>query len=94
MSAVRKISVALTDELADDVERAVANGDYASTGEVVRDALRDWQGRRAARETKLVELRRLVQEGLDSGIAGPVDDAWFDSIIERGMAKLEDRAKR
>lgn len=88
MTAVRKISIALTEELAEDVERAVASGDYASNSEVIRDALRGWQDMRAAREAKLVELRRLIQEGLDSGVAGPVDDAWFDSIIERGKARL------
>lgn len=91
MNAVRKISVALTDELADDVERAVANGDYASTGEVVRDALRGWSDARATREAKQVELCRLVQEGLDSGpaLSGGFD---VDDIVRRGKERM--RAKR
>jgi antitoxin ParD1/3/4 len=33
----------------------------------VRDALRDWEYRRKQRDQAIIELRRLVQEGIDSG---------------------------
>ena len=36
-----KISISLTDEHARLVNEAVANGDYASSSEVIREALRD-----------------------------------------------------
>ena len=88
MGAVRKISIALTEELAADVERAVASGDYASSSEVIRHALRNW---RDDRDAKIVELRRLIAEGLESGppILGNFD---AEDIIRRGRARLE--AKR
>jgi len=91
MGVVRKISIALTEELAADVDAAVESGAYASSSEVIRDALRHWKRERETESAKLAELRRLVQEGLDSGPGLPVTDAWFDSISERGRAILASR---
>lgn len=56
-----KISVSLTEEHARLVEEAVASGDYGSTSEVIREALRDWRAKRA--------LGRLWDDGLASGSA-------------------------
>jgi antitoxin ParD1/3/4 len=67
MPNVEKISIALTPEMAAAVRAVVENGEYVSTSEVVREALRDWQLRRALHQKELEELRRLWQEGLDSG---------------------------
>ena len=67
MSQVEKMSIALTPELAAAVRAAVANGEYVSSSEVVRDALRDWQLRRSVHQKELEELRRLWQEGMESG---------------------------
>lgn len=88
MGAIRKISIALTEELAADVEQAVASGDYASHSEVIRDALRRWKELRDAREAKLAELRRLVQEGLDSG--EPLEGGFdVEDIVRRGQERLK-----
>ena len=67
MPHVEKMSIALTPELAAAVRAAVANGEYVSSSEVVREALRDWQLRRALHQKKLEDLRRLWQEGIESG---------------------------
>jgi putative addiction module CopG family antidote len=48
MSKVEKISIALTDEMLASVKEAVASGDYASSSEVIRHALRDWRRMRLA----------------------------------------------
>ena len=87
MGVVRKISIALTEELATDVDRAVASGDYASSSEVIREALRQWKQVREADLARIAELRRLVQEGLDSGepIEGNFD---AEDIIRRGRERL------
>ena len=69
MSKVEKLSIALTGELAEQVRVAVRTGDYASSSEVIREALRDWTDKRERRAAKLSELRKLIQEGVDSGIA-------------------------
>src|ERR1043166_341479 len=67
MSNVQKLSVALTPELIAAVRDAVETGEYTSTSEVVRDALRGWSVRRATRELATVELQRLWKEGITSG---------------------------
>ena len=60
MANVEKISIALTPELAAAVRAAVANGEYVSSSEVVREALRDWQLRRALHQKELEELQHLI----------------------------------
>jgi antitoxin ParD1/3/4 len=65
MPNVEKMSIALTPELAAAVRAAVANGEYVS--EVVREALRDWQLRRALHQKEQEELRHPWQEGVASG---------------------------
>jgi antitoxin ParD1/3/4 len=87
MGAVRKLSVALTEELASEVDNAVSTGDYASTSEVIRDALRLWRRNRDADRAETVRLRRLWEEGLASGepIEGGFDP---DDIARRGMDRL------
>lgn len=70
MSTVEKISIALTPDLALLVRNAVDNGYYASTSEVIREALRDWRNKQNLNEQKAQELRSLWQEGINSGSAG------------------------
>ena len=66
MANVEKLSVALTPEMVAEVRAAVEGGDYGSVSEVVRDALRAWRLRRKIETLETEELRRLVQEGMDS----------------------------
>ena len=46
MATVEKISIALPPELVTIIRGAVDTGEYASSSEVVRDALRDWTHKR------------------------------------------------
>jgi antitoxin ParD1/3/4 len=48
----------------------------------VRDALRDWRMRRKIETLEIEELRRLVQEGIDSG-PGLDADAVFARLRAR-----------
>lgn len=86
MGAVRKLSIALTEELASEVDQAVAAGDYASTSEVIRDALRLWRRDRDATLAETARLRRLWEEGLASGepIEGGFDP---EDIAQRGRVR-------
>jgi len=85
MATVEKLSIALTPEFAADIREAVATGEYASTSEVIRDALRAWKQIRQGRAVAIEELRRLWQEGLDSGDGGPLD---AEDIKRRGRERL------
>ncbi|MEZ5691027.1 MAG: type II toxin-antitoxin system ParD family antitoxin [Rickettsiales bacterium] len=73
MSSVEKISIALTPDLAFLVHKAVESGYYASSSEVIREALRDWKNKYKFEDHNTEELRALWQEGIDSGLAGEFD---------------------
>ncbi|ESZ59114.1 type II toxin-antitoxin system ParD family antitoxin [Mesorhizobium sp. C120A] len=84
MGHVDKRSITLSPELAAAVDDVVAAGEYASASEVIRDALRQWKDRRDLLGYTVEELRRLVQEGIDSGPA--VDGQPF---MDRLRAKYQ-----
>jgi antitoxin ParD1/3/4 len=67
MPNVEKISVALTPDMAAFVRDAVESGEYASSSEIIREALREWKQKRLVQVQQIDELRRLWQEGIDSG---------------------------
>jgi antitoxin ParD1/3/4 len=75
MATIEKISIALPSDMLAMVRKAVDEGDYASTSEVVREALRQWKARRALQVDAVGELRRLWDEGLQSGPSEPLDIA-------------------
>jgi len=78
MPSVEKLSIALTPDLAALVRQAVEEGGYASTSEVIRDALREWTFKRAYQRQQLNEVRRLWAEGISSG---PGCFSGIDEII-------------
>jgi antitoxin ParD1/3/4 len=89
MTRADKITVALSEDTIDAVRDAVASGDYASTGEVIRDAMRDWKQKRRLAQVQLDELRRLIQEGADSG-PGVDADLVFAHLNAKYAAMAED----
>jgi len=88
MGAAQKMSIALTEELAREVEAAVASGDYSTASEVVRDALRAWKRERGDRDAAIRRLRELWEEGLASGEPVEMADDWAEDIIRRGRERL------
>ena len=85
MPTVEKLSIALTPEFAADIRQAVATGEYASTSEVIRDALRAWKQMRQDRAIATDELRTLWRDGVGSGEAEPLDG---ETIKRRGRERL------
>lgn len=90
MANVEKLSVAVTPEMATTMREVVESGEYASTSEVVRDALREWKFRRIQREQAIEELGRLWDEGMRSGPASDGEQA-FARLRTRLDAKFSDR---
>lgn len=76
MANVEKISVAVTAEMAASMRSVVASGEYASTSEVVRDALRDWTARRAERERAIEAIGQAWDRGVASGPAVPAEEVF------------------
>jgi antitoxin ParD1/3/4 len=89
MSALERITITLTAEMAQSVRTAVQAGEYASSSELIREALRDWRHKRALQEQELQELRVKVQQGMDDIKAGRVQDFDPERIIREGERQLQ-----
>jgi antitoxin ParD1/3/4 len=68
-----RMTITMPTEMAEILHQAVAGGEYASTSEVVREALREWTRNRDAERRDLEALRTAIRAGLDSGPAIPAD---------------------
>jgi antitoxin ParD1/3/4 len=73
MANIEKVSVALTGEQVSALKAAVEAGEYATTSEIVREAVRDWQLKRELRREDIKRLRRMWDAGIASGSAGELD---------------------
>jgi antitoxin ParD1/3/4 len=94
MSDIERLTITLPAEMAELVKGAVDDGDYASSSEVIREALRDWKMKRELRLGQLAELKADIDRGLADLAEGRL--AKFDAkrIIARGRKLLEDRSTR
>ncbi len=89
MPSVEKISIALPPEMVAIVREAVEAGEYASSSEVVRDALRDWTQKRELRQRDLDALRRAWQEAIEN--PGNIADA--EEVLDRLKKKYRNIAR-
>lgn len=69
MSAVERMTITVPAEMAAALRQTVAGGEYASTSEVVREALREWTRHRDAERRDLESLREAIRVGDDGGPA-------------------------
>lgn len=71
----KNTSIALGTPFVEFARRKVESGEFGSTSEVVREAMR----RYIAEDEQIEALRRVVRKSLDSGPAVEFDiDAWFE----------------
>ena len=90
MANIEKVSVALTGEQVLALKAAVESGEYATTSEIVREAVRDWQLKRELRQEDIKRLRQLWDAGLASGSAGELD---MQELRREARARLEGAKK-
>jgi antitoxin ParD1/3/4 len=93
MSEIERLTITLPSEMAATVKEAVDGGDYATTSEVIREALREWKMKRAVQMQELAALRADLQKGLDDAAAGRTKPFNADEIIKRGKQRLKSRSK-
>jgi antitoxin ParD1/3/4 len=79
----KNTSVALGQPFVDFARRKVESGEFGSTSEVVREAMR----RYIAEDARLEALKRELQKSLDSGPARPFD---WDAFMERKFGPNDD----
>ena len=83
------MNVSLTDELANFVKAKVSGGSYASSSEVVREALRLLARHEQQEAEKLQFIRKSWQQGVGSGDAGIID---FIELKKTAREKLSNEA--
>ena len=91
MAKIEPVTVVLPAETLESARAAVESGEYASTSEVVRDAMRLWEDHRALQAQEITRLRKAYEEGIASGSAGPLD---IDRIKREARARFEATKKR
>jgi antitoxin ParD1/3/4 len=91
MATAEKISIALPPEMVTVIRNAVATGEYASSSEVIRDALRDWTNKRMLRQQGIEALRQLWQEALQDQTPGVNAEEVLDRL-ERKYQAIADAA--
>jgi antitoxin ParD1/3/4 len=86
MPDIQKISVALTGEQVASLKEAVESGDYATTSEAIREALREWEWKRELRAREVAWLKKAWDEGIASGPAEAMD---WDELRAEARLRLK-----
>ena len=92
MANIERMTVVFPEPMAAQTRAAVDAGDYATTSEVVRDAVRLWSRHRHAQENELERLRRAWDAGKSSGTHGPIDVDAQRQEARRRLAAAKDDA--
>jgi antitoxin ParD1/3/4 len=93
MAEIERLTITLPSEMTAIVKDAVDGGDYASTSDVVRDAVHDWQAKRALQLRELAALKTHIGTGLADLAEGHVKDFDAERIVERGRSLLANRSR-
>ena len=78
MSSIERMTITVPAEMAAAVKAAVSEGEYASTSEVVREALREWTRSRDGERRELMALREAIRAGDASGASIPADEVYAE----------------
>lgn len=65
MQTAEKISITMTPEMMREVRASVEAGEYASTSEALRDAVRVWQRERAEHTERLASIKARIERSRD-----------------------------
>ena len=84
MGAIERLTITLPADMAGLIKGAVNDGGYASTSEVIREALRDWKLKRDLQLQQLAALRADIGRGLADVAGGRLVSYDRSRIVERG----------
>jgi antitoxin ParD1/3/4 len=88
MSDIERLTITLPTDMAALLKGAVSDGDYASTSEVVREAIRDWKMKRTLQMQALAALQADIDKGMADIVAGRTKSFSKDHIIKQGRKRL------
>jgi antitoxin ParD1/3/4 len=90
MAKLERITVTMPEEMAAKMRAAVESGEYATTSEIVREALRDWNELQERRLAKLERLRALIKEGEESeSLDGETVLREFRDYVDQLVSDIE-----
>lgn len=80
MATAEKISITLTPEMNRIIKKRVKAGDFASSSELIREALRVWQKREEQHLESLAAIRAHLQAAIDDPRASVSAEEVFDRL--------------
>jgi antitoxin ParD1/3/4 len=90
MAKLERITVTMPEEMAAKMRAAVEAGEYATTSEIVREALRDWSDYQERRQAALEKLRVLIREGEESeALDGETVLKDFQDYVAQMVAEID-----
>ena len=93
MAEIERLTITLPAKMAALIRGAVDEGNYASSSEVVREALRDWKTKQALQLQELGALKADIDHGRRTWPPGRVRDFDPARIIERGRTLFAGRSR-
>jgi antitoxin ParD1/3/4 len=92
MGTIERLTITLPADMAGLVKGAVNEGGYASSSEVIREALREWKMKRDLHLRHLEALRVDIGRGLADVAEGRLVPYDRGRIVERGRKRFANRA--
>jgi len=86
MQSAEKISITVTPEMLRLIRESVDAGEYASTSEVIRDAMRLWQRRREEHAEAIKSIKARIRRSLDDP-RPDLSEEELDAHMQEFMAK-------
>lgn len=78
MAAIERLTITMPAEMAATLRATVEDGEYATTSEIVREALRDWTRARDSERRELDALREAIRVGDESGPGIPAAEVFAE----------------
>jgi antitoxin ParD1/3/4 len=92
MSKLERITVTMPAEMAAKLRAAVEEGSYATSSEIVREAVRAWVGKEDRRQAEIARIRALIAEGEASEMLdGETVLKEFEEEVARLVAEQQDQ---
>lgn len=86
MANAERMTVTISADMAAMLRHTIQDGEYSTTSEIVREALRDWTRKRDTERRDLEALRAAIKEGMSSGPGIPAEQV-FAELRARFAAK-------
>jgi antitoxin ParD1/3/4 len=89
MQSAEKISITMTPEMLRVIRESVEAGEYASTSEVIRDAMRLWQRQREEHAERIKSIKARIRKSLDDPRPSLTSEE-VDAHMKAFLAKAEE----